>query len=267
MTITEAPAEIRPISHQSTNDRVFALVTPLLRPGARLVDVGAGEGYFTKKVGDFVEQSRGSSPSDVVAACDLYPQFFRYPRVTCDPINADGTLPYPDRAFDVACSLEVVEHVEDQFLFARELYRVVRPGGVVIVSTPNVLNINSRLRTLHSGFAVLFDPLPLRSHDPVHTSGHIHPVSYYYLAYALHRAGFTEVRVEFDRFKSSAKALLALCSPFVYAGNALFRSRVRRRRADASSENESILNAMNSRQMLTARSVIAIGKKGLGSRD
>ena len=45
------------------------------------------------------------------------------PAFACDPINADGSLPYADGSFDVACSLEVIEHIKDQFAFARELCR------------------------------------------------------------------------------------------------------------------------------------------------
>ena len=105
---------------------------------------------------------------------------------------------------------------------------MLRPGGIAIISTPNVLNMNSRLRQLHSGFAVLFDPLLLSSTDPVHTSGHIHPVSYYYLAYQLRRAGFTSVELPYEVLDSSmvARDLRRLC----LVGNALFRARLRRKR-------------------------------------
>jgi hypothetical protein len=105
MAIQSAPDEIRPISHQSTNDKVFALVLPHLRAGARIVDVGAGEGYFSKMVGDRVAAELGRAPDSVLSACDLFPEYFRYAGVMCDPINADGTLPYADDSFDVVCSL------------------------------------------------------------------------------------------------------------------------------------------------------------------
>jgi len=46
-------------------------------------------------------------------------------------------LPVPDAAFDVAVSIDVHEHLDDCAPFARELGRVVRPGGRVVVTTPN----------------------------------------------------------------------------------------------------------------------------------
>jgi SAM-dependent methyltransferase len=253
--------DIRPISHQTTNDKVFALVRPHLRADARVVDVGAGEGYFSKMVGDRVQAELSSAPASVLTACDLFPEFFRYPDIRCDPINADGSLPYPDASFDVACSLEVIEHIKDQFAFARELYRVVKPGGVAIVSTPNVLNLNSRVRYLHSGFTVLFDPLLLSSDDPRHTAGHINPVPYYYLAYQLRRAGFTSVTAHYDRFKTSARALLAIWGPFVGIAHALFRRRLASKKPDVAAENADLLRELNSVDMLTSRSVIAVATK------
>lgn len=255
------PEEIRPISHQSTNDKVFALVRPYLRAGARIADVGAGEGYFSKLVGDRIQADLGQPPSSVLAACDLFPEFFHYSGVACDPINADGSLPYGDASFDVVCSLEVIEHIKDQFAFTRELCRIVKPGGVAIVSTPNVLNLNSRVRYLHSGFTVLFDPLLISSDDPRHTAGHINPVSYYYLAYQLRRAGFSAVTAHYDRFKTSARALLALWGPFIAVAHALFRQRLDAKKPDVTAENADVLRELNSVRMLTSRSVIAVATK------
>lgn len=265
MTIATPEAEIRPISHWSTNDKAFELVRPFLDRGARIVDVGAGEGFFSKKMGDYIDATGDGrrATGDAIAACDLFPEFFRYDGIDCDPVADDGRLPYDDDTFDVAISLEVVEHLENQFLFTRELFRVVKPGGIVIISTPNVLNINSRLRNLHSGFAVLFDPLPLFSRDPVHTSGHINPISYYYLAYMLFRAGFSEVCVEYDRFKDSARGLLLVAGWYVALGNWLFRRRLSRHNPGVAGENGQILSALNSRHMLLSRSVIAVATKGM----
>jgi SAM-dependent methyltransferase len=261
MTETVSENGIRPISHRSTNDKVLQIVTPLVKPGICVADIGAGEGFFSQLLGDHVKTKLGLRPSDVITACDIFPEYFRYPAVPCMKILPDGRLPYGDASIDVACSLEVIEHVEDQFAFTRELHRILRPGGLAIISTPNVLNLNSRWRNLHSGFATLFDPLLLSSTDPVHTSGHINPVSYYYLAYQLRRAGFVSMSVAYDRFKDSARFLLIICGPMIWIGNLLFRRRLNARKKDVASENASILGEMWSLRMLTSRSVIAIARK------
>lgn len=261
MTETATEPEIRPISHRSTNDKVLELVRPLLKPGVRIADIGAGEGFFSQLVGQYVESKLGLRPSDILSACDIFPEYFRYSAIKCGTIAPEGRLPYGDASIDIACSLEVVEHVEDQFAFARELFRILRPGGCAIISTPNILNINSRWRNLHSGFAVLFDPLLLSSADPVHTSGHINPVSYYYLAYQLTRAGFASTSVAYDRFKTSARFLVVLCAPVIWLGNLLLRRRLNARKPDVAAENASILSSMWSLNMLTSRSIITISHK------
>src|SRR4030088_2899253 len=158
MTDTVSEIEIRPISHRSTNDKVLQLVLPFIKPGIRVADIGAGEGFFSPLLGDHIKTKLGIQPSEVITACDIFPEYFRYPAVRCLKISADGRLPYEDSSIDVACSLEVIEHVEDQFAFARELHRILRPGGLAIISTPNVLNMNFRWRYMHSGFTALFDP-------------------------------------------------------------------------------------------------------------
>ncbi|HSA56343.1 MAG TPA: class I SAM-dependent methyltransferase [Gemmatimonadaceae bacterium] len=248
-------SDIRPLSHASTNDKVFELARPHLVASARVLDLGAGEGYFSSVVGAYL-QRQGVSPARVLSACDAVPGQYRYGEVTCDPLGPGNQLPYDGAVFDLVCSLEVIEHVEDQFHFLREAYRVLRPGGTFIASTPNVLNMNSRWRALHSGFAQLFDPLPLDRHDVVHTSGHIHPVSYYYLAFALRRAGFGSVQVHFDRFKRSALVPLALLGIPMLLGHAGFLLRMRRKRPRELAQNRETVAAMNSLAMLTSRSII-----------
>ena len=47
-------------------------------PARGSLDVGAGEGYFSKMVGDRVQAELGQAPATVLAACDLFPEFFRY---------------------------------------------------------------------------------------------------------------------------------------------------------------------------------------------
>ena len=108
---------------------------------------------------------------------------------------------------------------------------------------------------------MLFDPLLLSSDDPRHTSGHINPVPYYYLAYQLRRAGFRSVAVHYDRFKNSARGLLAVSGPFIAVANALFRRKLAAKKPDVNAENEDILRDLNSIGMLTSRSVIAVATK------
>ena len=108
---------------------------------------------------------------------------------------------------------------------------------------------------------MLFDPLPLSSDDPRHTAGHINPVPYYYLAYQMRRAGFRSVTAHYDRFKTSARALLAVWGPFIGIAHALFRGKLEAKKPDVAADNAALLRELSSVSMLTSRSVIAVATK------
>jgi SAM-dependent methyltransferase len=53
-------------------------------------------------------------------------------------LNSDGTVPAPDASFDAVLSTQVLEHVADPALYLSECYRVLRPGGRLLLSTHGV---------------------------------------------------------------------------------------------------------------------------------
>ncbi|HQQ96908.1 MAG TPA: class I SAM-dependent methyltransferase [Cyclobacteriaceae bacterium] len=46
-------------------------------------------------------------------------------------------LPYPNNSFDAIVTFQVIEHIQDDILFLQEIHRVLRPGGVALITTPN----------------------------------------------------------------------------------------------------------------------------------
>ena len=52
-------------------------------------------------------------------------------------VAAGEQLPYSDRAFDMVVCLDVLEHVQDVDTVLREIYRVLKPGGIVLTTVPN----------------------------------------------------------------------------------------------------------------------------------
>jgi hypothetical protein len=111
-----------------------------------------------------------------------------------------------------------------------------------------------------NGIRDLFEPLSLSSVDVVHTSGHINPVSFYYLAFALFRAGASEVRVTYDRTKRSAVAMWLLSWPIMAWQEWRFRRRLLRRQPQVAAENAALLDACGSRAMCCSRSIIVVAR-------
>lgn len=247
---------ITAFSHGKTNDKVFDLITQHNLNKMQIIDVGAGEGYFSQMMGEFIRKEYSVSPENILKACDLFPEQFKYSGITCDKANINQNLPYEGNTFDIACSIEVMEHIENQFDYVRELYRILKSNGRAIITTPNILNANSRLKFLHSGFWLLFDPLPLKSGDPVHLSGHINPVSFYFMAAMLYKAGFKEVNLHFDRIKTSGLIYASLLYPIIKLLHSIYERRLKKKSPDIYIENARILDKINQIQMLCARTIV-----------
>jgi len=248
------------LSIPRTTAAVHALLADLDWPRARVADVGAGRGHFCAVLGAEL-RARGLEPSAHLLPCDRHPATFQYAEVGCAQVAADGRLPYADDSCDAVVSIEVIEHVEDPFAFVRELARIARPGARVIVTTPNVLSLPSRVRTLLWGFPELFDPLPLVGADERLLGGHIHPIAPYYLALTALRAGLVAPALHGDRKKRSALAWLPLLGPFLLASGAFQRRRLAQKHADVLAQNRTLLRALGSLELLTARTVILCAQK------
>jgi 2-polyprenyl-3-methyl-5-hydroxy-6-metoxy-1,4-benzoquinol methylase len=102
--------------------------------GARVVDVGCGEGAFSAAMA-----AAGARPIAVdVADEPLRRLRARFPEVVdVRRARAGEPLPLDDGEAEAAWVGEVVEHVHDVGAFCSELRRVVRPGGPVLLTTPD----------------------------------------------------------------------------------------------------------------------------------
>ncbi|PYT95932.1 MAG: 2-polyprenyl-3-methyl-5-hydroxy-6-metoxy-1,4-benzoquinol methylase, partial [Acidobacteria bacterium] len=67
-------------------------------------------------------------------------------------VNLDAGLPWPEQSFDAVISTEGIEHLENHYSFLREVSRILKPGGVFVLTTPNITALRSRVRFFGSGF-------------------------------------------------------------------------------------------------------------------
>lgn len=229
------------------------------RPFKQHLDVGSGTGELIRIVR---EQLKVES-----AACDYTDTLMKLPgqRVSIANLNTQP-LPYADNSFDLLTATEVIEHLEHFRETLREFFRVLEPGGLCVLTTPNILNLNSRLRFLWFGYWNLFGPLPVKHGALYSTGGHINPVSYFYIAHALMDAGFEQVEWTVDKPQRSAIPKLVLLYPFIRLFGALaFRKEVvRYRTVDA--QNAPFVRAMNDPEMLLGRTIIAAAVKPGGGK-
>lgn len=191
------------------HDQVAQILDPL--PRGRLLDVPAGQGALAARLKNAGFQVR---------ACDLYPELFRVAGIEVRPGDLSATLPYADAEFDYVVCLEGLEHIENPHQAIREFARLLSPGGHLIVSTPNILNVEERAKWLLYGYTSHFKPISPEHIDTQrqHSGGkheialHINPIAYPELRYILEHYGFQVAGVYRDR----PKRLLWLYAPLVW---------------------------------------------------
>lgn len=131
----------------------------------RVLDLGAGSGSASQLL---------HKAGYVVEACDLEPSLFQFPPVACRRADFAEPLPYDSASFDAVVCVEVLEHLDTHQQLFEEVERLLKPGGVFMFTTPNVMSIKSRLSFLWTGFEHSFYPLDTTLQTPQewHISGH-----------------------------------------------------------------------------------------------
>ncbi|HZN54719.1 MAG TPA: class I SAM-dependent methyltransferase [Candidatus Polarisedimenticolaceae bacterium] len=112
----------------------FAFGFEHIHEGVRLLDYGCGDGWFGKNLLRWkkVDYHGVDKDADLTKA--------NGEPFSIQPIRE--RLPFEADSFDVATIFEVLEHIHDQSAVLREIHRVLKPGGTLIVSTPkkNILS-------------------------------------------------------------------------------------------------------------------------------
>jgi SAM-dependent methyltransferase len=108
--------------------------------GGTLLDVGCGEGNLWSAVSHRFDTYAGAD----IIRYEAFPgtaQFFRIDL-------ASELCELAESSADVVAAVEIIEHLENPRAFARQLVRAARPGGWVVVTTPNQLSVLSKLSLL-----------------------------------------------------------------------------------------------------------------------
>jgi SAM-dependent methyltransferase len=178
-----ASVALTPKARPEAHDAARSLISAQF-PSARglvAIDAAAGNGYMSQWL---IDQGFAVRPFD------LAPAGFAAQGAVCAVADLNREIPAPDAVADVAVSIETIEHLENPFQLVRELTRVTKPGGLVVITTPNVHFIRARLKALLSGTSTYFEFV---AKDP--WGQHITPFSLGQLLYAFDRDGLVPVHV------------------------------------------------------------------------
>lgn len=150
-----------------------------LRPGLKVIELGAGSGAFSKRLLD--------------AGCEVVAVDFdgsdwqagQVPLILQD-LNASKWV-LPHKEYELAVAIEVIEHLENPLLFLRNVRLLLKPGGMLFLTTPNVISVESRRRMLVQGEPSFF------GRGMLFKSGHLAILPYWLLEDIFLKEGYQVV--------------------------------------------------------------------------
>jgi 2-polyprenyl-3-methyl-5-hydroxy-6-metoxy-1,4-benzoquinol methylase len=139
------------------------LLDLLGRPG-RVLDVGCSSGYLARPL-----HARGVS----VVGLELDERAARHARAFCEAVLVGDVetmeLPFEPGSFDAVLCGDLIEHLRDPQAFLARVRPLLRPGGRLVLSTPNVANWSIRLSLLFGRFRYTERGILDRSHTHLFT--------------------------------------------------------------------------------------------------
>lgn len=138
-----------------------------------LLDLGCGEGELTRQIaslGHFQVTAIDRRVDPGIPGVRFH---------ECD-VEAGWNL---TESFDVVVCTELIEHLRNPWTFLERVAAALRPGGSLILSTPNIEGMASRFLFLRRGRFLNFSDVDLRE------SGHVHPLGYWQLEHILAMSG------------------------------------------------------------------------------
>lgn len=176
-----------PIAPQ-VHDTVLDLINRYLDKDSEILDLGAGEGEFTRRL--IANDYRAIA----VDGLDIFWQNPEIPLLLADldkqfasQLGSDG------RTFDAIVGIEIIEHLENPYSFLRECAKLLKPNGLLFLSSPNVESITSRLIFLYTGRLKFF------GEGETLRPAHITPILKWKFDLAFEEAGFDYVWEGYNR--------------------------------------------------------------------
>lgn len=114
----------------------------LVSPNKKILEIGCGYGFFLKSTVEHSKLTIGIDKFLNIAPSILKNKNLKF-------IKADGeNLPFKNNIFDIVYSMDVIEHIENDYEFIKESLRVLKKNGYLIIGTPNKDRLSAQIKKL-----------------------------------------------------------------------------------------------------------------------
>lgn len=166
---------------EGMHEQLFDLFCAYVQRNSSILDIGAGAGAFTLRL---------KNGGYKVKALDIDPDKWNVKGIEFLVLDINqGIAGSVEEQFDAVCCQEVIEHVENPWALLRDIFDVLKPGGVAIVSTPNITSFLSRIVFFRKGEFHQFQEADL-------SYGHISPISHFQMVNMARNCGFQIIHVQ-----------------------------------------------------------------------
>lgn len=237
--------------HVYTTKYLFRKVKDIIRElkGARpeinkVFDAPAGSGALSK----FLKEELNLD----VTAADIDASKWKYAGAQFQSLDLNERLPFEDNSFDLVVCLEGLKHFGFVNFTLSEFSRILKPGGILVVTIPNDLSLQTRLRYLFTGFVDVDWKGPIDPHSD-NEREFLHPksiLSWPYLYYFLSTARFKYLDSYTDRVRGWSVLLTVLFYPIIFLAT-----------ARACSTDQELRRELRNLKWLAGRHNIIVSKK------
>jgi SAM-dependent methyltransferase len=185
-----------------------------------------------------------------VLAFDLFPEFFAAKDIQCQFCDITQGIPVRDQVADLIICQEGIEHFSDQVAAMKELSRVLKVGGTLVVTTPNYSSLKSKVSYLLNESEKYNRMMSPNEYDSIWYNrdnnenqyfGHMFLIGITKLRLLGKIAGFDIAKIHFSEFKISNLLLLIIFYPFILISCLLSYSKNVRKKPHAKAAYREIL--------------------------
>jgi len=135
---------------RSSQHAFFETIEPFLSPHTVWLDLGCGRALVPNWLppADYSRYAGAATRTKAIVGIDCDESSLRDNELLCKARSDLACLPFPSHSFDLITANMVVEHLEAPELVLREIQRVLKPTGVLVLHTPNVLSPPMALASL-----------------------------------------------------------------------------------------------------------------------